>query len=561
MVILLVFDQFRGDYLTRWQDLFGRGGFRRLTEGGAWFQNCHYPFACTFTGPGHASLSTGQPPCVHGIVSNAWFDGEDGFVNCVQDTAQGAGPTDLNTITPNNLKAKTVGDVLHEAQPSAKVISLSLKDRSAVLLAGKDSSHYCSWHISDPPKGDQVQSLGKFFLHYHYHQSPDWLRTVDAGVYWQSDKHWTPLYDRNQLLYERRCTVIKDVDEPRFDHSIRPSGAPETIPEPAAAPVALKSYYTALHYSPFGNELLLQAIKKTIENGGLNKDGTNLLLVSFSSNDLVGHVWGPDSPEVLDMTLRTDRLLAELFTFLDEKVGKDQYLVCLSADHGVCPRPGVLREQGKLSQRFLPTDLLARASEHLNKLYAEKAPAHSILGLETAENRKMWDRYFEGWIYLSQDWKENRVEASEQLAAWLRADPDLFAAYSARQVQEELKAIKEHTGPSVDPVLRQVALGYFKDRCGDVVVVPREYCFFATPVENERRQKPGDLAMTTTHGTPHAYDTHVPLLVYGPGVQSGPRKDRTSPLSAAAIMAHALNIKMPEGTEPCPDGLFEAYQE
>jgi arylsulfatase A-like enzyme len=556
LVVLLVFDQFRGDYLSRWHDLFGRGGFRRLMENGAWYQNCHYPYAITVTGAGHASLSTGQTPSEHGIVSNSWYDREkQGFVYCVQEGIQGKGPIDLTKITPKYLETKTIGDVLHAARPASKVVALSLKDRAAVLLAGKEKSHFCSWHIADAPVAAQKEWLGKFFLEDRQHTSPDWLRAIDAGSHWKNDDHWKPCYGEQQLLYERRCTVIKDVDEPRFDHFIRPSGSPDQIA--TADSDTVKKYYKALQFSPFGNDLLLEAIKLTIERGHLSPTDPNLLLVSFSSNDLVGHVWGPDSPEVLDVTLRTDELISELLRYLDEKVGENQYLMCVTADHGVCPRPGVARAQGRLNpKRLKPTDLLDRAAQYLRGQYPDKAPANPIVGLENLDSRAAWDKEFESWIFLHKDWGDAMEDAGDKLAAWLRNDPDVWAAYSVRQLDAEQRQALRGRPPS-DSVLRQAALSYFRKRCGDVIVIPRPYCFFNAPVISERRQKPGDLAYTTTHGTPHSYDTHVPLLVYGPGVRPGPRKDRTSPLATAAILAHALGVKMPDGAEPCPDGLFE----
>jgi hypothetical protein len=277
--------------------------------------------------------------------------------------------------------------------------------------------------------------------------------------------------------------------------------------------------------------------------------------VSFSSNDLIGHVWGPDSPEVLDVTLRTDKLISKFLTLLDDRVGPGNYLVCVTADHGACPRPSVAREMGKLNpKRLKPTEFMTRSAEYLKNQYPD-GPASPIIGLEDSK-KKMWDELFEGWIYLDDGWKDKKPEAAQKLANWLRGDPDVWAAYSAQELESELQKVEAQPK---DPVRRQAALSYFAKRCGDVIIIPRPFCFFAAdPVLNERRQYPKDgIAYTTTHGTPHPYDTHVPLLVFGSGVIAKPHAERVNPLATAAILAHALGVNPPEGAVPCPAGLFD----
>ncbi|MFM8272185.1 MAG: alkaline phosphatase family protein, partial [Gemmata sp.] len=322
LAVLVVFDQMRGDYLARWRPLFGPDGFKRLTSEGAWFTHCHYPYGVTTTGPGHASMLTGACADAHGIVNNDWV--EDGHARyCAGDPkywfVPGTKPAkDKNAGTPERLRSETVADVLKEAHgPRAKVFGLSLKDRSAILPTGKR------------PDGAYWFEGGKFGTSTYYAERVrPWVEAFNDSKFadrwfgrdWTAFRpdvdyaHWTGCADDTRG--EGRGAGAKGHQGVAFPH-------PTTGGKPAVGP----EYYEALATSPFGNDLLLALAKRCIEEEELGADDVpDLLVVSFSSNDLIGHAWGPDSHEVLDVTLRSDALMADFCAFLDAKVGRGQYL-------------------------------------------------------------------------------------------------------------------------------------------------------------------------------------------------------------------------------------------
>jgi hypothetical protein len=543
LAVLLVFDQLRGDYLSRWSDLYGPDGFRRLTGEGAWFQNCHYPYADTKTGPGHASLATGCSPSMHGIIANDWYDreapsttvgktGESGaLVNCVAMpryklvTKPPKEPTKASTKTgagaPERLLAPTLADALRAAAPKSRIVSLSLKDRSAVLPGGR-SPDACYWFDSD--RGQFVTSS---YYGFAFHPWVEEMNRTRPGDRWFG-KSWERLLPT--LDYER----WSGPDDAAGEGTGYKQG--RTFPHPMDGGLKApgKEYYDAVATSPFGSDLLLELTKKAIDAERLGQHDTpDLLCVSFSSNDLIGHNWGPDSQEVLDVTLRTDRLIAELLRFLDDRVGKGRYTVVLSADHGVAPLPEAARARGEKAVRIDPKELFKKADDFLNEKFAgNMASPPAPLESETKE-----DFYFNP-IWLRAIGK-TVDDVAPVLADWLNTQPGFQTAYTSRQLQGEL--------PPEDRIGRMVQRSFYAARSGDVLPVLAPYCMFT-----------GYTTKTgTTHGTPHPYDTHVPLLVFGPGVKTGARQERVTPQAAAAILARALGVQPPAKAEAkLPEGLF-----
>lgn len=539
LAVLLVFDQLRGDYLVRWNDLFEKDGFRRLLDDGAWFQNCHYPYADTKTGPGHASLSTGCSPCTHGIIANDWFDREarsktaenGAMVNCVASPAyqlvtvptkerskasskEGAG-------APDRLLAPTLADTLRAAAGGkTRIVSLSLKDRSAVLPGGK-APDACYWFDSD--RGQFVTSS---YYRFSFHPWAEELNRSGTADRWFG-KSWERLSD--SLDYVSRSGP----DDGLGEGTGHKQG--KTFPHPMDGGLKKpgKEYYDALANSPFGNDLLLELACKAIDAEKLGQRGSpDLLCVSFSSNDLIGHTWGPDSQEVLDVTLRTDRLVRDLLRFLDERVGKGRYTVVLSADHGIVPLPEVAKQRGEKAIRVDPKDLLKNAEAFLKRKFPGNGSSTPALQAEAREE-----------LYLNPIWLrsigKNADEVASTLADWVKTQPGVQAAYARSQLLGELS-------PD-DRIGKSVQRSFYPARSGDVIPVLAPYCFFASST-----YKTG-----TTHGSPHEYDTHVPLVVFGPGVKAGVRKERVTPQAAAVILARALAIDPPQKAEvSIPEGLF-----
>jgi hypothetical protein len=536
LAVLLVIDQFRGDYLQRWDEYSTEGGFHRLEQEGAWFQNCHYPYANTLTGPGHASLSTGCSPNKHGIIVNDWHDVETNTdVYCATSPRYQQVPPPKKTAdpdkekdaekkpkgsgSPERLLAPTLADALKAASGGkAKVVALSLKDRSSVLPGGKKPDA-CYWF--DVNTGNVVTST------YYRDTVHPWVAKFNKerlADRWYG-KDWTRF--RPGLDYEKLSGPDDVLGEGKG------FGQGRTFPHPmdGGKDKIGKDYYEALYNSPFGNDVLLALAKKAIDAEKLGQhDVPDLLALSFSSNDPIGHCWGPDSQEVLDVTLRTDRIVKELLDHLDAKVGKGKYMVVLSADHGVCPLPEVAKAQGKDAARMKPDDFKKEASAFLCEKYGEKDEKTVVLDA-------LWD----GMLYLNRAWlKANRLkqsEVEEALAAWLKKQPGVQAAYTRAQLLGEIAADDE-TG-------RRVQKSFYPGRSGDVLVVVKPYHYMAKYLTG------------TGHGTPHPYDTHVPLVVMGPGIKAGVRKDAVTPQAAPVILSRALGIKPPAAAEaPVPEKLF-----
>jgi hypothetical protein len=516
LVLLVVFDQLRGDYLSRWGDLFGEGGFRRLQHEGAWYTNCHYPYADTKTGPGHASLATGCVPAEHGIVANDWFDRRIGkSAYCVETDRYHRVPnlpakrTLLKTrptgaVSPERLLVPTFGDLLKQATGGrAKVVSLSFKDRSAVLMGGAHPDA-CYW--IDPNTGEVITS--NYYRDAVHRWVAEFNRPRPADRW--TGQTWTPLHP--ELDYAARCGLKAS------GSSGASASGHFSHPFPAAPG---KLYYTALYTSPFGNDLVLGLAKQAIDAEALGQhEVPDLLSVSFSSNDAIGHMRGPDSPEVLDVTLRSDRIVKELLAHLDARVGPGNYLLALSADHGVCPLPEVSLARGHEAAR-VSTKLLSLGAE--NFLRATYGPAAKA-------------RYVEGsgepWIYLNRallaQRQLNPVEVQQTLARWLEQQPGIWKAYTRTQLQGSTDN---------DPHLSMLRRSFHPERCGDVGVILKPYHLFTS------------LTLNTTHGTPHEYDTHVPLLFLGPGIRAGTFEERIAPQAIAALFARSLGIAPPHGSQ------------
>jgi hypothetical protein len=537
LAVLVVFDQMRGDYLPRWRELFGEGGFRRMLDGGAWYSDCHYPYAFTVTGAGHASLATGTVPRVHGVVGNDWYERATGeLANCVTNPRYHNVPPDLSRSKaaneagasgwPGRLQAPALADALKQAtNGKAKVVSLSFKDRGAVLPGGQHPDA-CYWFDT---------ATGHFITSTYYRDRPHpRVEKFNAGnpAHAWFNRPWQKL--RPDLDYTKYSGPD---DAPGEALGV---GQGVTFPHPMNGGDTKPGhkYYDALFVSPFGNELLLDLALAEIDEEQLGQHETpDLLCVSFSCNDYVGHSWGPDSQEVLDVTLRSDLIMKKLLDHLDQRLGKNGYILALSADHGVCPLPEVSRQHGIDARRVPAGELTVPAEKFLREKFhasAETQCFQRFKGSGVLRNES---------FYLNQAWlhdaglESTQVEAA--LAEWLRKQPAVASAWTAT----ELAAPK----PPDNEIGRREWNSYYPGRSGDVFVVLKPYYLFATGFDRG-----------TTHGTPYPYDTHVPLLVYGAGVRKGAHSEAIMPLAAAAILAQGIRIAPPAKCEiKVPDGLFE----
>jgi hypothetical protein len=529
LAVLVVFDQMRGDYPERWKELFRADGFIRLQTEGATFTDCHYPYSITTTGPGHASILSGTCPDRHGIVNNNWYE-RGSTVYCAtfprHEFVPGPTPKGKEAGSPQRMLAETVADTLRAAHPTAKIFSLSLKDRSAILPAGKkpDGAYWFN---------------GIFVTSTYYVQQPhSWAaefnrsRAADRwfGQEWtrfRPDVDYVKWSGPDDGPGEGKGVSVTAKDDPARGWSQR-----TTFPHPNTGGRSKpgSEYYSTLSTSPFGNDLLLDLAKSCVAAEKLGADDVpDLLVVSFSSNDPIGHAWGPDSQEVLDVTLRSDAVVADFLRFLDDTVGKGQYLFAVTADHGACPLPEVSRTKGIDAARVDPKPIQAALEDHLTRTF----------GAAKGETKPAWvEAAVSPWVYLNPRVAaaagRSRAEVARSAAEFLSTRPGIARAFT--------RADLEAPAPTDDPIRALVKRSYHPDRSGDLYLVVKKWSIPS-----------GGFATGTTHGGPYEYDTHVPLLVYGPGVSPGAKTERTTPQAAARIFSRWLAVPDPNFAEfPIP---------
>ncbi|MFO0965670.1 MAG: alkaline phosphatase family protein [Gemmataceae bacterium] len=519
LVVLLVFDQMRGDYPQRWQAQFGDKGFKRLAKEGAWFTNCHYPYAYTVTAAGHASLVTGCSPNKHGIIGNEWYDRETkGIVTAIGNEKYRQLPEpdvdlpkDVKTlgVAPDKRLQPSVADALREAtKGKSKIVSLSIKPRSASLMAAllADLVYWFS------------EWTGGFCTSSFYREAPhDWVERFNAkkpADHW-FEKEWDRF--RPSLDYSK----LAGPDDAKGEES-KALGLGRTFPHPLTGSKKMinASYYNAIEATPMGNELLYRFALEAIEREKLGKhEAPDLLMVSFSSNDLCGHLYGPDSQEVFDMTLRTDALIGDFLEHLDRAVGKGRYAVVVSADHGICPLPEVARKRGKEADRLTNKALGLKTEAFLQKTFGPS-------------ERYFVEAFYSPWVYLDRrtlaELKIAPADAERKLADFLAKERGMEAAFTRTELMK---------GMPKDKIGAMVWRSYYPDRSGDVVFVTKPY-FFVSSYE-----------AGTTHGSPWDYDTHVPLFAFGPGIRTGRFDEAVTPQAAAAILSHFLGVSRPSGAE------------
>jgi predicted AlkP superfamily pyrophosphatase or phosphodiesterase len=535
LVIVAVFDQMRGDYPNRWAKLYGTTGFERIKKDGISFRDAHLPYSCSSTAPGHASISTGLPPSEHGIVENKWYDrkrnAETYAITSLRPHPRvpAAGKENAG-FAPEQLLAESIGDHLKRFSPNSRVFSLALKDRSAMLLGGKKPDGvYCfdtytgEFHTTSYYT-DRVHNWVSQFNSSHLADrwfESQWERLTDEAT---ANAAVGPDDRAGETKFDRDTKTGGLVGYgPTFPHAMNIDGQPHPNVR----------YYDRVEASPFGNELVWSLAKTCISNERLGqRDTADLLFLGFSSNDLIGHKWGPDSHEVLDVTIRTDRLIGQMIAHLDQEIGAENYTLVITSDHGIVPLPEVSIREHPGAMRFDPRtefgpDGLGKA---LNHEFGELDPAGR------------------GWFgYLDREGSQ-QIHLNHQAILAHGCDVSKVAAFAAKWATERPMIHKAFTretltGPkSEDQLLRQAQLGFHPERCGDVYLVYQPYTL-----------PTGVNSTGTSHGSPHPYDTHVPILVFGAGIPAkGIQADRVSSLIVAPIVANALNLTPQPGWEPLP---------
>jgi predicted AlkP superfamily pyrophosphatase or phosphodiesterase len=501
LVVGIVIDQFRYDYLTRFRDQFGEGGFKRLLDGGAVFTNANYIHTPTYTACGHATFMTGATPSMNGIIGNEWYDRASGKkVTSVSDSKVKllGGTEGAEGMSPSRLLGSTIGDELKlSTGGQSRVVGVSLKDRSAILPVGKHPNG-AYWY--DTNTGNLVSST------YYFSDMPEWAKKFNKEM--RPDrffgKRWEKLLPES--AYQRST-----VDDAPYEKSSAGNKFPYNINGGEESPG--KGFYNQFQYSPFANDYLVDFAKAAIEGEQLGADNTtDLLTVSFSTNDLIGHAYGPYSQEVQDITLRTDRTLADLFNYLDQKIGLDRVIIALTADHGVAPVPAHAQQFG-LGGIVEPKTVKDAIQKALNKSFGDE---NWILDVRN------------GNVYFDEDAVERRklnVEDVERVASQAVVKIEGVAECFTRS------QIISGRVPQTR-VARSVCNGFNAHRNGNLVIVPNPFFFIGEGI-------------TTTHGTPYIYDTHVPVILYGAGVAPGTYYSDASPADIAPTLATLLRVEIP----------------
>ncbi|HUB32440.1 MAG TPA: alkaline phosphatase family protein [Bryobacteraceae bacterium] len=479
IIVAIVIDQFRYDYLQRFRGDY-HAGLDRLMKHGAFFTDAHYPQSTTVTAIGHSTFLTGAPPAFSGIVNNEWYDRDSGgTVTAVSDPrtflvgATGAHPGS----SPRRLLVSTVGDELKMSGSDSHIIGVSIKDRSAILPAG---------HMADAAYWFDPGSEAWVTSTYYRETLPAWAKQINAEKPAQryATANWLPL-------------------------DAKPGAAPFCTMASGASVRQCPS----LEASPYGNEMIEEFAEAAFDGENLgHHPGTDILTVSFSSNDYVGHAVGPDDPEVRDISRRTDILIGKLLDKVERGVGAGNLLVVLTADHGVAPVPEVNEARHMPGGRLNGPAMLQKVNEALSAKFGE---GKWILSGSTLMP------YFD--LKLIESHKLDRAEVERVAADAVRATPHIARVYTRTQLMNgEVQQ---------DDIGRAVSLSFYAPRFGDLLIIPEPYYIFD--------------AKGTTHGTPYDYDNHVPVIFFGTGIKPGAYREHILVNDIAPTLANMLGLETP----------------
>ncbi len=504
LVVGIVVDQMRWDYLYRFYDLYKpNGGFKRLLGEGFSCDNTFVPYLQTVTACGHTCVYTGSVPAIHGITGNNWFDNNlQKGVYCVEDKsvqAVGSNAGEAGQMSPNNVFVTTITDELRLATNfRSKVIGISMKDRGAIIPAGH-AANAAYWY--DGKSGNFITST------YYMKELPEWMKTFNGRKLVDTfyEKNWTTTLSKE--VYEKYC----DIDENIYESK-------QTFGK-TSFPYDLKQYqakdYSKIATTPFANNLLFELAKSSINAEQLGKhDVTDFLAVSFSSPDYVGHSFGPNSWELLDTYVRLDETFSELFDYLDKTVGKNQYTVFLTADHSGAHIPEFLQKHNIPGGRWDDGDIRKELNDYLKTQFSQPKLINAVMEHDVYINHPLVD---------SLQLNEGNIKKSI-IQYLIKKDIVL-------NVVDKPKAA-EATIPA--KIREMVVNGYNPQRSGDLQIIMKTGVMDA-----------GKTGMS--HGVWNPYDSHIPLVFYGWGIKHGSLNRETYMTDISATVAALLHIQMPSG--------------
>jgi len=526
LVLLIAVDQFRYDYLERFGDLFGPNGFKRLLRDGASWTQSNYDHMPTYTAPGHSTMMTGAYPAETGIIGNEWPDRTTGKnVSSVSDatvTSLGGAPNEP-AASPRRLMSSTVGDELRLAtNDRSKVIGISIKDRASILPAGRHANA-AYWFSGN--NGNMVSST------YYFNELPNWVVAFNNAH--PADKFFGKKWER--ILPESEYLKRAGADAPPWENIGNVSGDTNTFPHTitGGATSAGRAFYNAFDYTPFSNDFLVSFTEQAIINEQLGQDDdTDVLTVSFSANDYVGHRYGPYSQEVMDVTLRIDQQIGQLLDFVNAKVGLANSIVVMTADHGVAPIPEHAAALGLGGARISGPDVMRAIRSAISARYnpQNKTPdptADYIFKYEYAGSLR--DAFTNGNIYFNYEaLKRDGINLDDIIETAGRAAltvPGIARFFTRSQLQHGATSI-------TDPIERRALHGFYPSRSGDLVLIPEPYKYLAETI-------------TATHGSPYSYDTNVPTVIMGPGIKPGRYYEAATPADIAPTLCALLGITKP----------------
>jgi predicted AlkP superfamily pyrophosphatase or phosphodiesterase len=492
----------RWDYLYRYYDRYEDGGFNRFFNEGFSCENTFINYLPSYTAVGHSTIFTGSVPAIHGITGNDWLDQTTGrHWFCTEDTTvQSVGTTSSEgEMSPRNLLVSTVTDELRLATNfQSKVIGVSLKDRASILPAGH-TANGAFWF--DDASGNFITST------YYMKDLPDWVKNFNNNKVPEKliANDWSTLYPINTY---KQSTADDQPWESTF-------GDEKTATFPHHVAAMYKKSKGFIRVSPFGNELTLDFAKAALDGNKLGQGtATDFLTINCASTDYVGHTFGPNSIEVEDTYLRLDKELANFFKYLDDKVGKGNYTVFLTADHGAAHSIGFMKEHQLPSDFFHSSDLLNKLNTVLIQNFGVDNLIKSGINYHVNFNLKKIDS-------LSLNYDSIKKIAVE----FLNKQPGVEFAVDIDNIG---------VSPVPEPIKTMIINGYNSKRCGSVMLIPEPGWF-------------DGFTKGTTHGNWNPYDTHIPLLFFGWGIQHGSTNRETHMTDIAPTIAALLHIQMPNG--------------
>ncbi len=505
LVVGIVVDQMRWDYLYRYHDQYGTDGFRRLLSDGYSLNNVHIDYVPTVTALGHTAIYTGSVPSIHGIAGNSWRDRETGeSVYCTADNGVqpvGSTSTKNGSHSPNNLWSTTIGDQLRLATNfRSRVVGVSLKDRASILPAGKNPTA-AFWF--DDTTGNFITSS------YYLKQLPAWVNSFNAQKNGETllSKGWNTLYPIAQYTQST-------ADDVPWEGTV--GTAKKAVFPYKNLPTDYVKDKGVIRATPFGNTLTLRFAEAALDGYQLGKNtDTDFLAINLASTDYVGHTFGPNSVEVQDTYLRLDRDLAAFFKMLDAKVGKGEYLVFLSADHGAAHSEGFLREN-KLGGGFFDENMKADLEKALKARFGVEKLVMAISNYQVYLNKKTI--------------RENRLTESEvkaEIIDALRGHPNVLYV-------TDMDKVNEASIPQ--PLRNRIVNGYNWKRSGQIQIITRD------------NMLPTYSKTGTTHSVWNSYDSHIPLVFMGWGVKPGASDKPYHMTDIAPTVAAMLKIEKPSGT-------------